>query len=907
MATAVDLGRELVRRKIRLTYGGGNVGLQGAVASTVYTNGGIVRGFIPGGIPKTHKKKKGKTLRPATSRNSTFERLEDREEGQRKSAKLRVGQSVAHVSAFARLGEGREAEPARTQRSRSNQQEPARTRASRHEEEAESQPCGPVANWITISNDRVQQMEVKLEKLEKKVGEKNDQDKPLAGSPFTTRVHLTPFPRKRLGLEIQGQIRGNCTKRKKFTYLSTARQRESENLTQFLTRWKEEVDKVEEMDDNTILSLLLNGLRAGELYKEFYLKPPATYQEAYHTAWEFAEAETQLREKKEVEHGFKPKPVQIKKEEAPRSSRPRHHYDPVVRVVNTKECQEIRQASVNTPENPTGQPGRQCGELGKDYLQKAQKKSHQWIRRAAQGNDRDNDWRRDNRQRESQPTPDKEHIGMIFGGPEGGDSAAQRKNWVRSIYVEEVTADQARRKQARRESIVFTDRDLPATGEDHNDPLVITMDINGVDVARVLVDTGSSVNILDTPDLASLDRITPALRLSYRNSNEPGTSGLAKPGSSRNLTTMEVRLSCAYDSGPIQEHLGSNGFSSVGPTRINSVVEEEPNSTDKHFFKMLKAADTDLWPGSSKTSQLSAVARLLNIKSEHNLSERCYDTICQNIKDILPEDNSMAKKKGGHVSLDEVIIHTKTKKHDGKTWVDPEHAELQEATQNGLQVTDEEIWCSLVEGHNAKNRVPRVGDYEREMRKMNPSSKPLRSSTSSRSTAEISALKEQNQRLQEQIDSLTSNLSMTIQEELRKLYGGNLPRRGVTDLQVNKPTEQWWEMAVDGASGPKGYGGGIVFTTPQGFKIYHSLVFNFKLTNNEAEYEALAGGLRLAQALKISRVSIKSHSSLIVGQVTGNMEARERQMAQYKDLVFALLKGFEEFNIAQSMFQNLPG
>ncbi|VFQ89819.1 unnamed protein product [Cuscuta campestris] len=50
MATTVDLGRELVRQKIRLTYGGGNVGLQGAVASTVYTNGGIVRGFIPGYI-----------------------------------------------------------------------------------------------------------------------------------------------------------------------------------------------------------------------------------------------------------------------------------------------------------------------------------------------------------------------------------------------------------------------------------------------------------------------------------------------------------------------------------------------------------------------------------------------------------------------------------------------------------------------------------------------------------------------------------------------------------------------------------------------------------------------------------------------------------------------------------------
>ncbi|RAL53758.1 hypothetical protein DM860_004229 [Cuscuta australis] len=219
-----------------------------------------------------------------------------------------------------------------------------------------------------------------------------------------------------LASKFKAKFQENCTKRKKFTYLSTAGQRESENLTQFLTRWKEEVDKVEEMDDKTVLSLLLNGLRAGELYKEFYRKPPATYQEAYHTAWEFAEAETQLRAKREAEHGHKPKPVQVKKEEAPRPSRPRHHYDLVIRVVNTEECQEVRKAPVIPPENPTGQVGRQwsgtycsyhrsdshntsecksvkgvirqmidSGELGKDYLQKAQEKSHQWVRPTAQG------------------------------------------------------------------------------------------------------------------------------------------------------------------------------------------------------------------------------------------------------------------------------------------------------------------------------------------------------------------------------------------------------------------------------------------------------------------------------------------------------------------------------------------
>ncbi|RAL45297.1 hypothetical protein DM860_014707 [Cuscuta australis] len=468
-------------------------------------------------IPRAHKKKKGKNIRPVTSRNSTFERLRDREEGQRKSAKQRLGQSIAHVSAFARLGEVREAELTRTRRSRSNRQEPARTRASRQEEEAESQPRLPV-------------------------GEKNDRDKPLAGSPFTARVHLTPFPRKvkidaprftgkedpeihldsfnqsatmngctdeekcllffqtlwnratewfnklrpgsidsfsDLASKFKAKFQENCTKRKKFTYLSTVGQRESENLTQFLTRWKEEVDKVEEMDDKTVLSFLLNGLRAGELYKEFCRKPPATYQEAYHTAWEFAEAETQLRAKREAEHGHKPKPVQVKKEEAPGPSRPRHHYDPVIRVVNTEECQEVRKAPVIPRENPTGQIGRQwsgtycsyhrsdshntsecksvkgvirqmidSGELGKDYLQKAQEKSHQWVRPTAPGDDQDNDRRRNNWPRERQPAPEKEHIGMIFGGPEAaeliGRTYPRRASWVDRIHLDKPTETQAR-------------------------------------------------------------------------------------------------------------------------------------------------------------------------------------------------------------------------------------------------------------------------------------------------------------------------------------------------------------------------------------------------------------------------------------------------------------------------------
>ena len=40
-------------------------------------------------------------------------------------------------------------------------------------------------------------------------------------------------------------------------------------------------------------------------------------------------------------------------------------------------------------------------------------------------------------------------------------------------------------------------------------------------------------------------------------------------------------------------------------------------------------------------TQLSAVARLLNLKSEYLIPEHSYDTIFQLINDVLPEENNM--------------------------------------------------------------------------------------------------------------------------------------------------------------------------------------------------------------------------------------------------------------------------
>ena len=65
-------------------------------------------------------------------------------------------------------------------------------------------------------------------------------------------------------------------------------------------------------------------------------------------------------------------------------------------------------------------------------------------------------------------------------------------------------------------------------------------------------------------------------------------------------------------------------------------MEESPNPIAKKLYEKLQAANQALWPRCEKHSQLSAVALLLNIKSEYHLPERCYDYLLEFMKEALP-------------------------------------------------------------------------------------------------------------------------------------------------------------------------------------------------------------------------------------------------------------------------------
>ena len=104
--------------------------------------------------------------------------------------------------------------------------------------------------------------------------------------------------------------------------------------------------------------------------------------------------------------------------------------------------------------------------------------------------------------------------------------------------------------------------------------------------------------------------------------------------------------------------------------------------------------------------------------------------------------------------------------------------------------------------------------------------------------------------------------------------------------------EELWMINTNGLSAQHGGEAGIVITSPENDVLKYGVQLKFPITNNEAEYEALLAGLRLARALGAQRIMLKSDSQLVIGQVKGNFEAKETRMQKYLKLVNQLVSTF---------------
>ena len=104
----------------------------------------------------------------------------------------------------------------------------------------------------------------------------------------------------------------------------------------------------------------------------------------------------------------------------------------------------------------------------------------------------------------------------------------------------------------------------------------------------------------------------------------------------------------------------------------------------------------------------------------------------------------------------------------------------------------------------------------------------------------------------------------------------NLEGKPVEIISLQGPST--WKLYVDGATNQRGSGVGLVVMSPDKITIEKSLRLGFSATNNEANYEALLVGMAMIQKMGGKPVEVFLNSRLVVGQVKGELEARDLRM-----------------------------
>ena len=109
--------------------------------------------------------------------------------------------------------------------------------------------------------------------------------------------------------------------------------------------------------------------------------------------------------------------------------------------------------------------------------------------------------------------------------------------------------------------------------------------------------------------------------------------------------------------------------------------------------------------------------------------------------------------------------------------------------------------------------------------------------------------------------------------------------------------EKKWIIYVDGSSTKKNGGAGVLLITLDREELGSSLRVKFRITNNEAEYEAVIAGLEMALKLGAESVKVQSDFQVILGHIRGEFETKGEKMKMYLSKVQHMQSSFQKFYI----------
>ena len=140
---------------------------------------------------------------------------------------------------------------------------------------------------------------------------------------------------------------------------------------------------------------------------------------------------------------------------------------------------------------------------------------------------------------------------------------------------------------------------------------------------------------------------------------------------------------------------------------------------------------------------------------------------------------------------------------------------------------------------------------------------------------------------------LVAEFAETSLEEEEEMQ--SMDEKSVGAISLQRPT--CWKVYVDGAANQRDFGIGLVLVSPERITIEKSLRLGFLAMNNEVEYEALLEGMSMIQKLGGKSTGIFLDSRLVVGQVNGELKARDETMQGQLDQVKRLRSHFNFFSL----------
>ncbi|XP_072069454.1 uncharacterized protein [Arachis hypogaea] len=118
----------------------------------------------------------------------------------------------------------------------------------------------------------------------------------------------------------------------------------------------------------------------------------------------------------------------------------------------------------------------------------------------------------------------------------------------------------------------------------------------------------------------------------------------------------------------------------------------------------------------------------------------------------------------------------------------------------------------------------------------------------------------------------------------------------ITEMTPHDHIETW-ELHVDGASSREGSGAGMILKEGNKVVAEQALQFHFSASNNQAEYEALIAGLKLALSHKATNLTAHCDSLLVVQQIRGEFQVKDPLLEQYWLIAKDLISNFSSFTI----------